>query len=159
MLHIVILFPIHLHPIMFLLNPMSQFALSDPTHWFTSHYVPIKSINKKLKICGSPRFTSHYVPIKSCIVCRLRYCIFNLHPIMFLLNLHLQSKQAYRKVDLHPIMFLLNYIFPTTIHGSQDLHPIMFLLNRKQRLRLKLMLNNLHPIMFLLNPVLAAKQK
>ena len=78
---------------------------------------------------------------------------------MFLLNLHLQSKQAYRKVDLHPIMFLLNYIFPTTIHGSQDLHPIMFLLNRKQRLRLKLMLNNLHPIMFLLNPVLAAKQK
>ncbi len=119
-----------LHPIMFLLNPRAPTtSIAVPT--FTSHYVPIKSINKKLKICGSPRFTSHYVPIKSCIVCRLRYCIFNLHPIMFLLNLHLQSKQAYRKVDLHPIMFLLN---------------------RKQRLRLKLMLNNLHPIMFLLNP-------
>ena len=130
MLHIVILFPIHLHPIMFLLNQRN-------------------SINLLSQLVT---FTSHYVPIKSCIVCRLRYCIFNLHPIMFLLNLHLQSKQAYRKVDLHPIMFLLNYIFPTTIHGSQDLHPIMFLLNRKQRLRLKLMLNNLHPIMFLLNP-------
>ena len=57
-------FHIPLHPIMFLLNLLSLFDISFVILVFTSHYVPIKSLN-------------HYLAI---------YKVEPLHPIMFLLN-------------------------------------------------------------------------
>ena len=54
----------HLHPIMFLLNPVVP-SLSPADGWsFTSHYVPIKLYIPHDHTRQS-RFTSHYVPIKS----------------------------------------------------------------------------------------------
>ena len=58
---------LHLHPIMFLLNRRHQPAPGSFRMPFTSHYVPIKSLSFVLQMQRSDSFTSHYVPIKSAI--------------------------------------------------------------------------------------------
>ena len=98
-----------LHPIMFLLNRLLPPLICSRQSFFTSHYVPIKSLYNTFKNAlrvsftshyvhiksaavieksfNKPFFTSHYVPIKSYTVHSKMYCVLTLHPIMFLLNL------------------------------------------------------------------------
>ena len=120
-------------------------------HFFTSHYVPIKSHIHCPKCDSTISFTSHYVPIKSSIIHLNYQQLQPLHPIMFLLNHKLPLCRGLL-FTLHPIMFLLNlYDFDCIIKRNNSLHPIMFLLNLNVSILATLLKLALHPIMFLLN--------
>ena len=100
-----------LHPIMFLLNPVTGSYYFSNTISFTSHYVPIKSIlliqiNRTLS-----SFTSHYVPIKSHTNIILYFLPFSTH----FLSTTAKTSQA-------DVRNLLNYLLTTllTPHESMD---------------------------------------
>ena len=66
----------------------------------------------RLAISAAPKavikFTSHYVPIKSTFLFIVLFLPIYLHPIMFLLNRHVNYNILVQLLYLHPIMFLLN---------------------------------------------------
>ena len=110
----------------------------------------------RLAISAAPKavikFTSHYVPIKSTFLFIVLFLPIYLHPIMFLLNRHVNYNILVQLLYLHPIMFLLNRTTHTaSIYSRMHLHPIMFLLNHKTECVSRLSDADLHPIMFLLN--------
>ena len=134
----------------------------------------------RLAISAAPKavikFTSHYVPIKSTFLFIVLFLPIYLHPIMFLLNRHVNYNILVQLLYLHPIMFLLNLSTASFCSSIADiftshyvpikstmyldisisisyLHPIMFLLNRSCMILKLLPLIYLHPIMFLLNPI------
>ena len=90
----------------------------------------------RLAISAAPKavikFTSHYVPIKSTFLFIVLFLPIYLHPIMFLLNRHVNYNILVQLLYLHPIMFLLNpKISRFAFSAAFNLHPIMFLLNQQ----------------------------
>ena len=125
----------------------TQFA----QHFFTSHYVPIKSNTSFSFTKSFSTFTSHYVPIKSYCHKNIIQVEKSLHPIMFLLNPKINKficfvfifTSHYVPIKSQAGGFMSKYMKYFTSHyvpikskmycvsvGLQwSLHPIMFLLN------------------------------
>ena len=109
----------------------------------------------RLAISAAPKavikFTSHYVPIKSTFLFIVLFLPIYLHPIMFLLNRHVNYNILVQLLYLHPIMFLLNLVALHILH--------LYTAFTSHYVPIKSMMNNcedgyshhLHPIMFLLN--------
>ena len=110
MKHLIIIERSTLHPIMFLLNRIHTKDDAVPLT-FTSHYVPIKSVDMTARSMANVYFTSHYVPIKS-----------HTYIILYFLRFSTPFLSTPEKTSQVDVRNLLNYLLTTllTPHESMD---------------------------------------
>ena len=132
MKHLIIIERSTLHPIMFLLNRIHTKDDAVPLT-FTSHYVPIKSVDMTARSMANVYFTSHYVPIKSYQLAfvPIRRLIFTSHYvpikshtyiILYFLRFSTPFLSTPEKTSQVDVRNLLNYLLTTllTPHESMD---------------------------------------